>query len=413
MIERNLHDGAQHHLVSLRLAMGLVEHQVGCGEFDQARDQLGQLATQISTAQAVLAETAAGVSTIMLSERGLVAALNADLSGGQPPIVVTSRGNVSGRRFPSEVEAAVYFCCLEAVNNARKHAPGAAVEVQICEVDGTLSFTVRDEGPGFAAGSAIGAGLGAGPGASSEGRGLRNVTARITSVGGKISIRSIPGVGTTIEGSVPVPSEARPMATAGRTLAATDVPDQSVLSQVREAVREARELYDGSAESSRLKELQAGLDEPIVDPSQVGDIRRAELLKARSALQVLDAVVRSSPRGADRANRLLYQLERIRAGAHQLTEIDLIDELRSGTLPLTDDEQRVAEELLGASGADPRARLGLGADADTGEVRLAAQVQLARWQHRASHPASTRTVRNVAEVLVSTCEELLAKVDTD
>jgi hypothetical protein len=137
------------------------------------------------------------------------------------------------------------------------------------------------------------------------------------------------------------------------------------------------------------------------------------MLKARSALQELEAMVRSSSSGSDRATRLSYQLERIRAGAHQLTEIDLIDELRSGTLPLTDDERRVAEELLGTAGAQPWARLGLGADADTGEVRRAARAALARWQHRASHPASTRTVRNVAEVLVSTCEELLAKVDTD
>ncbi len=410
-IERNLHDGAQHHLVSLRLAMGLLDHEIRCGEFDQARDRLGQLATQIGTAQAVLAETAAGVSSIMLSERGLVAALNADLSGGHPPIVVTSQGNLSGRRFPSKVEAAVYFCCLEAVNNARKHAPGAAVEVQICEVNGALHFTVRDEGPGFASGSATGAGS-AGSGAGSGGRGLRNVTARITAVGGTISIRSTPGAGTTIEGSVPVPPEARSTAIAG-TEAPTDAPAQSVLGQVREVVREARELYDGSAESGRLRELQARLDEPIVGPTQVGDVQRAELLKARSALQVLESVVRSSPRGAEPATRLLYQLERIRAGAHQLIEIDLIDELRSGTVPLTDDERRVAEELLGAAGAQPWARLGLGADADTGEMRLAARVQLARWQHRASHPASTRAVRHTAEVLVRTCEELLAQVGTE
>ncbi len=415
MIERNLHDGAQHHLVSLSLAMGLLEHEIGCGAFDQARDRLGQLTIQIGTAQAVLAETAAGVSSLMLSERGLVAALNADLSGGQPPILVTSRGNVSGRRFPSEIEAAVYFCCLEAVNNARKHAPGAAVEVQIREVEGTLRFTVRDEGPGFAAESASGSATGAGSSADFGGRGLRNVTARITAVGGKISIRSIPGVGTTIEGSLPVPPEGRPMAAAGAE-APTEAPaasEQSVLGQVRAAVREARELYDGSLESGQVRELEARLDEPIVGPAKEGDVQRAELLKARSALQVLEAVVRSSPRGADRATRLSYQLERIRAGAHQLTEIDLIDELRSGTVPLTDDERRAAEELLGAAGGQPWARLGLGGDADTGEMRLAAWVALARWQHRASHPASTRTVRHVAEVLVRTCEELLAKIGTE
>jgi signal transduction histidine kinase len=66
-LERNLHDGAQHHLVSLRMTLGLVEHQIGCGQLEQARDRLEQLATQIGSAQAVLAETAAGVSSILLS----------------------------------------------------------------------------------------------------------------------------------------------------------------------------------------------------------------------------------------------------------------------------------------------------------------------------------------------------------
>lgn len=393
---------------------GLLEHEIGCGAYDQARQRLGQLATQIGTAQAVLAETAAGVSSIMLSERGLVAALNADLSGANPPVVVmsqaaTSQENLSGRRFPPEVEAAVYFCCLEAVNNARKHAPGAAVEVQVCEVNGFLRFTVRDEGPGFASGSASQAGSGAGSGTGSGGRGLRNVTARITAVGGKISIRSIPGVGTTIEGRVPLSPKVRPMTTAGAEAATPDVPAQSVLGQVRAAVREARELYAGSAESGSLRELDAQLDEPIV--AQGGDVQRAELLQARSALAVLEALARSSPRGADRTTRLCYQLERIRAGAHQLTEIDLIDELQSGTVQLAGDERRVAEELLGAAGAQPWARLGLAADADTGEVRRAARTALVRWQRRAAHPASTRATRQVAEVLVRTCEELLVQAD--
>ena len=105
-----------------------------------------------------------------------------------------------------------------------------------------------------------------------------------------------------------------------------------------------------------------------------------------------------------------YQLEQIRSQAHELTEIDLLDVLRSGTLPLTAEERQVAEGLLGASGAEPRARLGLRFDADSREVRQAAELQLAQWQRRASHPASTRGVRDAAEVLVRTCEELLAQV---
>ncbi len=392
-IERNLHDGAQHHLVSLRMMLGLVEHELACGQFDQARDRLGRLATQIDTAEAVLTDTASGVSSILLSERGLVAALNAELSSAQPPIVVTASDALSSSRFPSEVEAAIYFCCLEAINNARKHAPGAAIGVEVRQSQGTLRFTVRDTGPGFTSQT---------EGAGTSGRGLRNVTARIAAVGGKISIRSVPGLGTTIEGTIALPRE-HPLPR-----------EQSLLDRVRAVVREAKELYDGSPESGRLRAVQAQLDEPLqAGIRQMRDIRRAETLKAHSALRVLDAVAGSSLPGGDRSNRLRYQLEQIRAETHELAEIDLLDELRSGKLRLTIDERQVAEKLLGATGTDPRTRFGLTADADIDEVLQTGGQQLARWQRRAHHPATTRAVRDAAEVLAQTCEELLTQVDTN
>lgn len=371
-MERNLHDGAQLHLVSLRMTLGLVEHGVASGQFDQAREMLSRLVTQIGSAEAVLAETATGVSSIVLTERGLVAALHSDLSGAQPPITVTSPEALSGRRFPPEIESAVYFCCLEAVSNARKHAPGAAIGVRLGEVDGILRFTVHDDGPGFGSESA------GAPG----GRGLRNVTARIASVGGTLAIRSVPGAGTTIEGSVPLPRK------------------QELLDRVRELVREARTLYDGHDDSERLRTLQAQLAGP------------AGVRRAGSVLRALDAVVRSSPLTGNRAITLRYRIEQIRSEAHELTEVELLDELQSGTLPLSSEERRLAEELLGAAGSEPTARLGLTADADTTQVRLAAGQQLARWQRRASHPASTRAVRDAAEVLVRTCERLLAQSGT-
>ncbi|MGH3765640.1 MAG: ATP-binding protein [Pseudonocardiaceae bacterium] len=390
-LERNLHDGAQHHLVSLRMTLGLVEHGIASGHLDQARDGLDRLAAQIGNAETVLAETATGVSAIVLSDRGLVAALNAELSGAQPPIAVTTaHPALSEHRFPAEIEAAVYFCCLEAVNNARKHAAGASVSVQLREVDGTLHFTVQDDGPGFAMDSGSDR-TGAKPG----GRGLRNVTARMTAVGGKLTIRSVPGVGTTVEGSVSLPRE------------------QGLLDQVRELLREARQLYDGSSEGERLREVQTQLGRPLpagATSSRADGARRAEAFKARSALRALEALVRSSPLGGDRALQLRYQLEQIPSETHELSEIDLLEDLRSGTLALSSDERQVAEELLGAAGTELRTRLGLRSDAGTGEVRQAAGRQLAHWQRRASHPASTRAVRDAAEVLVQTCEELLAQV---
>jgi signal transduction histidine kinase len=390
-IERNLHDGAQHHLVSLRVILGLVEHEVANGQIHQARDRLGQLTTQINTADAMLADTATGVCSILLADRGLIAALRSELSAAHPPIAVTAPETLADRRFSPEVEAAVYFCCLEAVNNARKHARGAAVGVQLREANGFLHFAVHDDGPGFTVHSG-----GNGTGGAPAGRGLRNVTARIASVGGEISIQSAPGAGTTIEGSVPLPR------------------GQSLLDQVRKLLREMRDLYDTTAERARLRGIQAQLNGSsgvgAVNPAD--RLRRSDALKARSALRELDAVMRSSPLGTDRANSLRYQLEQIHSEAHELNEIDLLDVLRSGTLPLTSDERQVAEGLLGATGAQPWNRLGLRADANPREVRRAAELELDRWQRRASHPASTRAIRDAAEILVRTCEELLTQVDT-
>ncbi len=381
-MERNLHDGAQHHLVSLRMTLGLVEHGFASGQLEQARDGLDRLVSQIGSAEAVLAETATGVSSVLLAERGLIAALRTDLSGTHPPIALSSPEALSGRRFPPEIEVAVYFCCLEAVNNARKHAPGAHVAVRLGEVDDVLRFTVQDDGPGFAAESG---------GAGAGGRGLRNVKARITAVGGTLAIRSVPEGGTTIEGAAPLPRQ------------------QGLLDQVRNLVREARQLYAGGAVSERLRELQAQLDKPL--PATVRGPAGAH--RASAALRALDALVRSNPLDSDRATKLRYQLEQIRSETHELTEIDLLEELRSGRLPMRSDERQVAEELLGASGAELRTRLGLRADADTTEVRRVARQQLAHWHRRAFHPASTRAVRDAAEVLVQTCELLLSQAGTE
>jgi signal transduction histidine kinase len=195
-IERDLHDGAQHRLVSLRLTLGLAEHQVETAEFEQARNRLDQIAEQIGSTEAVLAATATGVSSPVLAERGLVAALERELLS-VPPVVLDVTGLDADRRFPAPVEAAVYFCCLESVNNACKHAPGADVEVRLATVDGRLCFTVRDEGPGYDQGARSG----------SPGRGMGNVQARMRAVGGRVEVRSRPGAGTAVEGCVPLPGD--------------------------------------------------------------------------------------------------------------------------------------------------------------------------------------------------------------
>jgi hypothetical protein len=131
---------------------------------------------------------------------------------------------------------------------------------------------------------------------------------------------------------------------------------------------------------------------------------RADVLKARSALQAVEAVLREFP---DRTGGLLHEWERIVAGAHEFAEIQLIDSIRLGVVLFTSDEARDAERLLGGSGVDVLSRLGLAPNAGRAAVRQTLGAQLLRWQRRAEHPASPRDVRDAARVLVRTCEGIL------
>ncbi|MHA6630527.1 ATP-binding protein [Pseudonocardia sichuanensis] len=398
-IERDLHDGAQHHLVSLRLTLGLVEHQVSTGQLDKARTRLEQLAGQIDVAESILAETAMGVSSPLLAERGLVRALEEELARGQPPIAVDADGVVPAGdgRFPHDVESAVYFCCLEAVGNARKHAPGASVVVRLRTEDGRLRFTVQDDGPGWDQAGTTG----------SPGRGLRNVTARISAVGGRVEVRSAPGRGTTLEGSLPLPEPAaRP---APRPPASTGSP---LLDQVRDAVREARELYPVGVQAGALRALAERLDDPRTGPRGHEPAERhacrEDARTARAVLRALEELVRTDPPHAG-AELLRYRLDRIRSGAHELAELDVLDALGAGELQLPDGERRAAERLLGVLGPETPTRLGLAPGSPAPDVRRAATEQLAQWQRHAVNPLAGSDARTAADVLVRTCERLLAR----
>jgi signal transduction histidine kinase len=188
-LERDLHDGAQHHLVSLRLAIGLAEHRVSTGGAEEARACLDQVTAQIDETESIMARTATGVTPPRLARQGLVAALEAELG-----LRVRTAGMSAGRRFPAAIETAVWFCCLEAVNNARKYAPGAPIRLTLSCGEDRLDFGVHDDGPGWD--------MAANPGF--PGRGLRNVTARVRAVGGLIGVHSHPGAGTRVDGWVPL-----------------------------------------------------------------------------------------------------------------------------------------------------------------------------------------------------------------
>ena len=95
-------------------------------------------------------------------------------------------------RYGQAVEAAVYFCSLEALNNVAKYAEASAATIELTQQDGRLRFTVRDDGAGFD------------PGATAYGTGLQGMADRLDAIGGSIAVQSAPGEGTTVTGTVPV-----------------------------------------------------------------------------------------------------------------------------------------------------------------------------------------------------------------
>lgn len=187
-IERNLHDGAQQHLVLMDLKLGLLNREVPADT--KAAALASELKSDLAQALAELRDLAHGLFPAILESDGLPAALTA--AGERSPLAVSVQSDGVGR-LPSEVEAAVYFCCLEAMQNAAKHAgEQATVTVTLRRDNGVLAFSVRDDGEGYDA-EAVGAS-----------HGLQNMQDRIGALGGTVTVASTPGAGTTVSGSIAV-----------------------------------------------------------------------------------------------------------------------------------------------------------------------------------------------------------------
>jgi signal transduction histidine kinase len=185
-IERNLHDGAQQHLVALAVNLRLVRDLVE--ENPDAAEMLDMLADAVKDTIQELRDLAHGIYPPLLMDSGLPEALRA--AAARSPLEVTVDADVA--RYPTEVEAAVYFCCLEAMQNAAKHAPEAHVSVRVWEDGGTLRFSVADDGPGFDAAVAT------------AGHGYVNMSDRLGAIGGEVEWASTPGAGATVAGTVPL-----------------------------------------------------------------------------------------------------------------------------------------------------------------------------------------------------------------
>jgi signal transduction histidine kinase len=186
-IERDLHDGAQQRLVALRIRLALAEDLVRTDP-RRGAERLHALGDEVTSALEEIRDLAHGVYPSLLVDRGLTEALRA--AALRAPIRTEVIPDGIGR-YPPELESAVYFCCLEGLQNASKHADGATRVVIALEQRRGLRFEVRDDGAGF-------------NGETRFGVGLTNMRDRLAAVDGELSVNSAPDEGTVVAGTIPL-----------------------------------------------------------------------------------------------------------------------------------------------------------------------------------------------------------------
>ena len=189
-LERNLHDGAQQDLVALAIKLRLADTLVD-EDPAQVKEIFGELQADAEGALQNLRDLARGIYPPLLADLGLVAALDAQASKSGVPVVIEADGI---GRLGQDIEAAVYFCCLEALQNIAKYAMASQVRICLEASHGTLCFTVSDDGTGYDTGG------------TPMGSGQRNMADRLAALGGGLEIRSAPGRGTILTARLPLPS---------------------------------------------------------------------------------------------------------------------------------------------------------------------------------------------------------------
>jgi signal transduction histidine kinase len=188
-IERDLHDGAQQRLIALRMRLSLAEDLVR-DDPAAATNAIHELGEDVEHTLEEIRSLAHGIYPALLADRGVADALRSVARRSPLRTEVWASGL---RRLPAELETAVYFTCREALQNAAKHASGAArARVSLDQGSRLLTFEVADDGDGFD------------PAVARVGSGLRNMRDRVESLGGTLAVTSSPGEGTLVRGTVPL-----------------------------------------------------------------------------------------------------------------------------------------------------------------------------------------------------------------
>ena len=192
-IERDLHDGVQQKLVALRIELELARDLVDDGALD---GRLAELAADFDEALDELRSAAHGIYPPLLADDGLDAALREIARRSTVPLTVDLE---DVGRLSEDRETAIYYCCLEALQNVAKHGgDGAAASLRLWRDRKAVRFSVSDDGVGFAPRRP-----------AAKGAGLTNMTDRIGAVGGMLAVRSTPGEGTTVAGAVTIEASDR------------------------------------------------------------------------------------------------------------------------------------------------------------------------------------------------------------
>jgi hypothetical protein len=189
-LERNIQAATEPRLLSIagRLAGA---RQLVQRDAAGAATVLNQLTAEANETLELLRDLARGIYPPLLVDRGAVAALQAYLQKARVPVQLDTDREFAVSRFDEQVEGAVYFCCVEALQNVAQHAGAAPTVVWLSAMDGRVEFSITDSGPGFEQQY------------HDPGPGLQAMTDRVRALGGSLDVRSAPGAGTTVKGWIP------------------------------------------------------------------------------------------------------------------------------------------------------------------------------------------------------------------